>query len=81
MAVILRHPLSLHPRFVVDDRVIVGVLSVITIIAFVVAHAWMNLLVSIVVSAVLVCLHGVLRAPVGDSDPYGGLLDAESGGY
>ncbi|XP_021761846.1 PRA1 family protein F3-like [Chenopodium quinoa] len=67
--------------FVVDDRIIVAVLSVITIIAFVVAHAWMNLLLSIVISAVLVCLHGVLRVPVGDSDPYGGLLDAESGSY
>lgn len=41
----------------------------------------MNLLVSFVISAVVVGLHGVLRVPIGDQDPYSGLLDAESGGY
>lgn len=67
--------------FIVDDRILVGVLSVITIVVLFVAHAWMNLVLAIVISAVVVCLHGVLRVPAGDQDPYGGLLDAESGAY
>ncbi|XP_057535704.1 PRA1 family protein D-like [Amaranthus tricolor] len=68
--------------FIVDDRIVFGILAVISIIALFVAHSWMNLMVAILISAVIVGLHGVLRVPsFGDQDPYGGLLDAEAGAY
>ncbi|XP_010685185.2 PRA1 family protein D [Beta vulgaris subsp. vulgaris] len=68
--------------FVNDDRIIVAVLGVITVLALFFAHAWLNLLLAIVIAAVLVSLHAVFRgSSYGDQDPYGGLLDAESGGY
>ncbi|KAL2932835.1 PRA1 family protein D [Bienertia sinuspersici] len=68
--------------FVVDDRFLFGFCALITLIALFLAHAWSNLLWSIVISGVVVLLHGVLRVPnFGDHNPYGGLLDAETGAY
>ncbi|KAJ8431766.1 hypothetical protein Cgig2_028983 [Carnegiea gigantea] len=66
----------------VDDRFVVAGLAVVTVLALIFAHVWSNLLISIGFSAIVVCLHGVLRVPsFGDNDPYGGLLDGGAGAY
>ncbi|KAK9734363.1 hypothetical protein RND81_04G134600 [Saponaria officinalis] len=68
--------------FEIGDRVVAAVLGGVTVVALVYADVWVNLFVSIAVSVVIVLVHAVVRVPsFGDDDPYGGLLDAESGGY
>ncbi|KAL9235534.1 hypothetical protein vseg_010285 [Gypsophila vaccaria] len=66
---------------VIGDRVVAAVLGGVTVVALVYADVWLNLAVSVAVSAVIVLVHAVARVPsYGDDDPYGGLLDGEAGG-
>ncbi|EEF41409.1 PRA1 family protein F3 [Ricinus communis] len=53
-------PLTILRR-TIDDRVVLGVLSVITIVALVFTHVWLNVLVSVVIGVVIVVLHAVIR--------------------
>ncbi|KAL0388488.1 UNVERIFIED_CONTAM: PRA1 family protein F1 [Sesamum radiatum] len=62
----------------IDQKIIVGFLVVMTLVAILWTKVWSKLLVAFIVGAVIVLLHGVLRAPedsVEDS-PYGSLLNA-----
>uniref|UniRef100_A0A2N9IZW4 PRA1 family protein n=1 Tax=Fagus sylvatica TaxID=28930 RepID=A0A2N9IZW4_FAGSY len=76
-------PLSLF-GFAIDQRLVVGLLGVITVVALIFTSVWLNVVVSILVAAVLVCLHAAFRVTddlVQDS-PYGALLpDSPRGPY
>lgn len=63
----------------------VGTLGVITIVALVLTHVWVNVLVSVLIGVGLVCLHAVVRGTedlVNDDreSPYGQLLAHDPNG-
>ncbi|CAN4120445.1 unnamed protein product [Withania somnifera] len=75
-------PLELF-GFDIDDKFVLGFLSLVTVVALLVANIWMNLVVSIGVGIVILCVHGALRAPEDQEDsPYGALLsESPRGNY
>lgn len=80
-------PLVVFDR-AVGDRVVLVVLSLITIVALILSGVWLNVLVSIGIAVALVVLHAAFRFTEDGFDdmesPYGGLLsvvDSPRGNY
>lgn len=70
----------------IDQKIIVGFLLVMTLVALLWTKVWLRLFVSLIIGAVIVLIHGVLRAPEDsmEDSPYGSLLnvvDSPRGGY
>ncbi|XP_049408391.1 PRA1 family protein D-like [Solanum stenotomum] len=75
-------PLELF-GFDIDDKFVLGFLTLVTLVALLVAKIWMNIFVSIGFGIVIMCVHGSLRAPEDQEDsPYGALLsESPRGNY
>ncbi|KAI3693117.1 hypothetical protein L6452_32947 [Arctium lappa] len=67
--------------FKIGDRLVLISLTLITIVSVVVAGVWWNLFLTILMAALLVCLHAILRTPDDIESPYGALLDEDGGSY
>ncbi|KAI4345739.1 hypothetical protein L6164_012837 [Bauhinia variegata] len=72
-------------NYIVDDRVVVGGLGIITIVALVLTHVWLNVVASLAIGVVLVCLHAALRGTedlvMDDQEsPYGPMLSEHPAG-
>ncbi|KAI9119653.1 hypothetical protein K1719_009529 [Acacia pycnantha] len=53
-------PISVF-NLVVDDRAVVVGLGLITLVALILTHVWLNVFLSIVIGIVVVCLHAAFR--------------------
>ena len=45
----------------IDDRVVLGLLAAITIVALIFTHVWLNVLVSVLIGVAVVVLHAAFR--------------------
>ncbi|XP_017969428.1 PREDICTED: PRA1 family protein E [Theobroma cacao] len=61
----------------IDDRLVLVVLAVITIVALVLTDVWLNVVVSVLIGAFIVGLHAAFR---GTEDLYSGESDGGEGG-
>ncbi|KAL2492214.1 PRA1 family protein D [Abeliophyllum distichum] len=61
----------------IDQKIILGFLVVLSLVAVLWTKAWWNIFISLIVGAVIVFFHAVLRAPeeVEEDSPYGSLLN------
>ncbi|CAI9754021.1 unnamed protein product [Fraxinus pennsylvanica] len=61
----------------IDQKIILGFLLVLTLVAVLWTKVWWNIFISSIIGAVIVFLHAVLRAPeeVEEDSPYGSLLN------
>lgn len=71
--------------FEIGDRLVLISLTLVTIVSVAVAGVWWNLFLTVLMAALLVCLHAILRTPDDIESPYGALLsvvdeDGASGG-
>ncbi|KAM7254271.1 hypothetical protein ACFE04_031953 [Oxalis oulophora] len=53
-------PITVFGR-IIDDRIILGVLGVITVVALVLTKVWLNVVVSIAIGAFVVLIHATFR--------------------
>lgn len=60
--------------FEIGDRLVLISLTLITVVSVAVAGVWWNLFLTILMAALLVCLHAILRTPDDIESPYGALL-------
>ncbi|XP_024961205.1 PRA1 family protein D-like [Cynara cardunculus var. scolymus] len=60
--------------FEIGDRLVLISLTLITIVSVAVSGVWWNLFLTILISALLICLHAILRTPDDIESPYGALL-------
>ncbi|KAF7806990.1 PRA1 family protein D [Senna tora] len=77
-------PLSVF-NWVVDERVVVVGLGVITVVALILTHVWLNVLASLAIGIVVVCLHAAFRGTedlvMDDQEsPYGPMLSGSTAG-
>lgn len=68
-----------------DDRFVVVGLAIITVVALILTHVWLNVLASIAIGIALVCLHAAFRGTedlvMDDQEsPYGPMLSGNAGG-
>ncbi|CAH9102825.1 unnamed protein product [Cuscuta epithymum] len=68
-------PLELF-GFDIDDRIILGFLCLISLIAMFASRVWSNVFISAAIGVVVACVHASLRAPEDqEASPYEGLID------
>ncbi|KAK4258082.1 hypothetical protein QN277_007582 [Acacia crassicarpa] len=78
-------PVSIFNLVVLDDRAVVVGLGLITLVALILTHVWLNVFLSIVIGIVVVCLHAAFRGTedlvMDDQEsPYGPMLSGGTGG-
>lgn len=78
-------PVSIFNWVVLDDRVVVVGLGIITVVALILTHVWLNVLASLAIGIVVVCLHAALRGTedlvMDDQEsPYGPMLSGNTAG-
>ncbi|THG13275.1 PRA1 family protein D-like [Camellia sinensis] len=74
---IFRHDTLVLFNRTIDDRLVLILLSLATLVALIFTNVWLNVLVSMLISTAVVCLHAAIRFPddVDDQEsPYGPLL-------
>ncbi|XP_058085476.1 PRA1 family protein F3-like [Magnolia sinica] len=55
-------PIAIFNRMI-DDRLVLIALGIVTVVALVFTHVWLNVLVAVIIGAVVVGLHAVFRVP------------------